>query len=64
VYLKYARLWEMHLLKGAAGITSQVEAGGPQAREQIGRMVDEERRPRPGRAPDEAGRPGASAQSR
>ena len=44
VYLKYARLWEMHLLKGASEVPAQVEAGGPLAREQIGRLVDEERR--------------------
>ena len=44
VYLKYARLWEMHLLKGAPEVPAQVEAGGALAREQIGRLVDEERR--------------------
>lgn len=44
VYLKYARLWEMHILKGASEVPAQVEAGGPLAREQIGRLVDEERR--------------------
>jgi len=47
VYLKYARLWEMHILRGAVEVPSQVEAGGPLAREQIGRMVDEESRLRP-----------------
>jgi glycosyltransferase involved in cell wall biosynthesis len=61
VYLKYARLWEMRVLKGAAGITTQVEAAGPQAREQIGRMVDEERRPRHDRGPERSARPGQSA---
>jgi len=46
VYLKYARLWEMRVLEGASRIPAQVEAGGALAREQIGRMVDEDRRPR------------------
>ncbi len=64
VYLKYARLWEMHVLRGAVGITPQVEADGLQAQEQIGRMVDEERRPRHDRAPGHPGRPGQSAQPR
>jgi glycosyltransferase involved in cell wall biosynthesis len=64
VYLKYARLWEMNVLKGAAGIPAQVEAGGPQAREQIGRMVDEERRTRHDRASSRPGQPGRSAQPR
>ncbi len=61
VYLKYARLWEMRVLEGAARVPAQVEAGGALAREQIGRMVDEERRPRPAPAPsgrhDESARP-------
>ncbi len=43
VYLKYARLWEMRILKGASEVPAQVEAGGPLAREQVGRLVDEER---------------------
>jgi glycosyltransferase involved in cell wall biosynthesis len=61
VYLKYARLWEMRILKGAAEVPAQVEAGGPLAREQIGRMVDEESRPRHVTAPS---RPGPSAEPR
>ncbi len=60
VYLKYARLWEMRVLKGAAEIPAQVEAGGPLAREQIGRMVGEERRPR---HPDASSRPGHTGRS-
>ncbi|HYS03932.1 MAG TPA: glycosyltransferase family 2 protein [Candidatus Dormibacteraeota bacterium] len=64
VYLKYARLWEMHVLKGATGITPQVEADGLQAQEQIGRMVDEERRPRHDRAPGHTARPGQQARPR
>jgi len=62
VYLKYARLWEMHILKGAAEVPAQVAAGGPLAREQIGRMVDEEIRPQQAAAPP--ARPGESAQPR
>ena len=62
VYLKYARLWEMHILKGAAEVPAQVAAGGPLAREQIGRMVDEETRPQQTAAPP--ARPGESAQPR
>ena len=64
VYLKYARLWEMRILKGAAAVPAQVEAGGPLAREQIGRMVDEERRPRHADVPSRAGHPGRTAQPR
>jgi len=63
VYLKYARLWEMRVLRREAGITDQAEAGGPQAGEQIGRMVDEERRPRHARAAAPAS-PGRSIQPR
>lgn len=58
VYLKYARLWEMEILKGAGEISPQVEAGGPVAREQIGRMVDEESRPRHASAPAHPRPPG------
>jgi glycosyltransferase involved in cell wall biosynthesis len=65
VYLKYARLWEMHILKGAVEVPAQVEAGGPPASEEIGRMVDEETRPRPAAAPPaRPGRPGESARPR
>ena len=64
VYLKYARLWEMRILDGAARVPAQVEAGGALAREQIGRMVDEERRPRPAPAAARAGRQDESAQPR
>src|SRR6059036_778682 len=34
VYLKYARLWEMRVLRGKADVPAQVESGGPLAREQ------------------------------
>ncbi|PYT11999.1 MAG: glycosyltransferase family 2 protein [Acidobacteria bacterium] len=64
VYLKYARLWEMRVLEGAARVPTQVEAGGALAREQIGRMVDEDRRPRPASAAARAGRHDESAQPR
>ena len=65
VYLKYARLWEMHILKGAVEVPAQVEAGGPPASEEIGRMMDEETRPRPAAAPPaRPGRPGESAPPR
>jgi glycosyltransferase involved in cell wall biosynthesis len=64
VYLKYARLWEMHVLKGSAGITAQVEEDGLLAGEQIGRMVDEEPRARQERTPGHSARPGQSAQPR
>jgi glycosyltransferase involved in cell wall biosynthesis len=46
VYLKYARLWEMTLREGARAVSAQVESAGPLVKEQIGRMVDEEERPR------------------
>ena len=64
VYLKYARLWEMHVLKGTTGITAQVEEDGLLAGEQIGRMVDEEPRPHHDRAPGRSARSGQSAQPR
>ena len=64
VYLKYARLWEMRVLEGAARVPAQVEAGGALAREQIGRMVDEERAARPASAASRAGRHDESAQPR
>ncbi len=64
VYLKYARLWEMGILRGETQIPAQVEAGGRLAREQIGRMVDEERRPRPPDTPSRPGHAGRSAQPR
>ena len=64
VYLKYARLWEMRILKGAAEVPAQIEAGGLLAREQIGRMVDEESRPRQVAAPSSPGRPGPTAERR
>jgi glycosyltransferase involved in cell wall biosynthesis len=61
VYLKYARLWEMRVLKDAAVVPAQVEAGGPQARDQIGRMVDEEPRARAERPAGRAASPGQPA---
>jgi len=64
VYLKYARLWEMHVLKGATGITPQVEEDCLQPQEQTGRMADEERRPCHDRAPGHTARPGQPAQPR
>lgn len=50
VYLKYARLWEMSLRESARDVPAQTEEAGPRIREQIGRMVDEDERPRPSAA--------------
>jgi glycosyltransferase involved in cell wall biosynthesis len=49
VYLKYARLWEMRVLGGEREVPAGVDAAGPVVREQIGRMVDEDRTRRAGR---------------
>ena len=64
VYLKYARLWEMEILKGAFEVPAQVEAGGPLASEQIGRMVDEESRSAKAEVSPRRGPPGQTAQPR
>ena len=47
VYLKYARLWEMSVLRQPPELPSPVESAGPLVREQIGRMMDEEMRSGP-----------------
>jgi len=62
VYLKYARLWEMTLTRGAPEVPARVEAAGPLVKEQIGRMMDEEARgraPARGSSPRGAGPPGS-----
>jgi hypothetical protein len=54
----------MGILKGSVEIPDQIEAGGRLAREQIGRMVDEERRPRQAEDPSGPGHAGRSHQHR